>query len=390
MDSALLRIPVWSYTVVALAMVFNIAFAGDKVADLKSDINQLNSMFQAAPYDLVDVPHQLNVELSYKDDAPSGLYTPYSRLYRDGEIKIRYDRADDPLVITHEYIHALMERQQAKGSVARGPQRRTLEEGIAQYLACSIHEVSEYKFMNERVALDNSLSYPKDFSFSAYQDSRIVMGALWELRKTLGKDKTDYLLVKSLREPISSFSDLLVAMLAANDRYCGNWNQNQADDLNAEQIALVFNHHGIFENTTHTNYAALPDQTQYLLSAAKGGTVALNIQFQNQGPAAWLASGYDNQNNSAIPREIWLTSVDNGDMAYEQSRVDRKASPLNERSVAMGAQGSFSLTLQAPKAAGTYTYQYQPMAYLSQYVYDPGEEPVIKIGSPVTVVLKVL
>ena len=391
MDFALMRMPVWTYLAISISILFNVAFAQpDVLGELNQTVKNLNFKFQGEPYNLVDVPYQLHVELTYKDDAPSGIYSPYSRLYRDGEIKIRYDRAGDPLVITHEYIHALMERVQPKGVIARGPQRRAIEEGVAQYLACSIHDVAQYDFLTEKVNLTQmKLSYPQDYKFDSYKDSRIVMNALWDLRAVLGKDKADFLLVEALKEPLNGFSNLLTAMLKSNDRYNGNWNEAVHDDPAATTIAAIFEKHGIEEDTTETNYAAVPVQTRYYLTSVKGGAVDFKVQYQNTGPAPWNAQGYDRGGDSVAPRAVWLTKVDTNQLGYDSSDT-KKVCTLNEDQVGMGQSGSFSIKMAAPSQSGTYTYTYQPMAYLSQYVYDPSEAPVVKMGEPITVVVKVI
>ncbi len=392
MPEALLQKPYFSLLAIAASMIFNVAFAEtDLVQELHNTVDRLNARFESVPYQVASLPKNLNLKIVDKDSAPSGLYQPFSRLYRDGEISIRYDRAQDPLVITHEYIHALMERQNPTGIASRQSQQRSVEEGVAQYLACSIHDTERYEFLNEMVDINEDLNYPLDYTFNTYHDSRILISTLWDLRQAVGQEKTDALLVKAMQYPMTSFNEVLLALLKSNDRYFGNWNGKLVDDVDSKTIRYSFAKHGIFEDTTKNNYAATPAQTRYLVNATAGSQVECGIQLKNTGAAPWYSPKLDRVAQvETVPRILWLTRMDGESKAYDQAQQNGKICGLREYTVKQGQTGTFALMLEAPRQKGSYSYQYQVVAYLDENTYDPAEAPAVKVGEPVTVILNVL
>ncbi|MDQ3072049.1 MAG: T9SS type A sorting domain-containing protein [Bacteroidota bacterium] len=118
------------------------------------------------------------------------------------------DDAEDADVIIHEYSHCLS--YMASPETFEGFERRVLDEGLADYFACSYSRaISEYRwewvynwdghnpFFVGRVC-NSSKIYPIDISGSPYKDGEIWSSALMEMWPVMGRDTVDKLMLSTL------------------------------------------------------------------------------------------------------------------------------------------------------------------------------------------------
>lgn len=124
-------------------------------------------------------------------------------LFGDGGI----DDAEDADVIVHEYSHFLS--YSASGDNAYGSERLAIEEGMADYFACSYSKnISPYNWQkvynwdgnetwNGRSCVTTK-NYKNDLSGNRYRDGEIWAGTLMEVQDEIGRDKTDALMLGAL------------------------------------------------------------------------------------------------------------------------------------------------------------------------------------------------
>ncbi|MEO0165232.1 MAG: T9SS type A sorting domain-containing protein [candidate division WOR-3 bacterium] len=162
--------------------------------------------------------------------------------------------------IYHEYGHHIIWNVYGKdfiGGTNPTSQSRAMEEGFADYLACTINDDC---LSGEDVPipgslprnLDNQLMYPYNMINEAHHDGQIIAGAVWDLRTYLGKYRGDYLFLKALRivpQPVDFFEYLENTLIADDD------NANLSDGTPHDpEILHAFKNHGI----TLTDYLPHP------------------------------------------------------------------------------------------------------------------------------------
>ena len=119
---------------------------------------------------------------------------------------------------------------------------------------------------------------------------------------------------------------------------------------------------------TATYHSAFMDQSQFP-SLAPGATTQLTVRFRNTGTATWTKGVFGSQANLGI----------NGDnrsfaalgMSVGWPTADRVAIQT-ETSVSPGAIGSFTFTIRAPMAPGTYTIPLRPVIDGRTWLEDQG------------------
>ena len=136
--------------------------------------------------------------------------------------------------IYHEYVHAVIYKMHNRfiGSSGQG---RALDEGMADYFACSFLNDSTHEFAG--TALYRELNphsvkkYPRDYNStsSPYQRGLIPAGACWDLRIDLGQSSADEIIFAALEMDsprANTFQRFFDNVLLADDDLNGNgtWN----------------------------------------------------------------------------------------------------------------------------------------------------------------------
>ncbi|MBI2876007.1 MAG: choice-of-anchor D domain-containing protein [Candidatus Tectomicrobia bacterium] len=141
------------------------------------------------------------------------------------------DDAEDAEIILHEYGHALQE-DQVPGFAGENGEGGALGEGFGDYIAASF--LARGSFDEACVGdwdarggdppqpcvrrVDDNKHYPEDFVFEVHADGEIWSAALWELRRTLGPEAADRLVLEAnfSLDPHAGFREGAEAVLQAD------------------------------------------------------------------------------------------------------------------------------------------------------------------------------
>jgi hypothetical protein len=138
----------------------------------------------------------IRVDAHGLDGADMSAYSPGENLLVFGEGNV--DDAEDGAVIVHEYGHALMQKAISFGNM--GTERKTVEEGLCDYLAGSyVKNQSDFEWQNvfkwdghnEFWAgrnLVNSKVYPSNLVGQIHKDGEIFSAFLMQLELSLGRN----------------------------------------------------------------------------------------------------------------------------------------------------------------------------------------------------------
>ncbi|MCB9464561.1 MAG: immune inhibitor A [Candidatus Eisenbacteria bacterium] len=201
---------------------------------------------------------ELDVSMRAVVDDPSGTCNAYwngSRMnfYAEGGGCAASARIAD--VVYHEYGHAVTEFTYAPFS-ATG----TMHEGFSDYFAATIR--NDPKIGNGFRGPGTSIRdieidrvWPDDLVGESHADGLIIAGALWDLRKRVGREVADHLWHFARYGRSTTFDDYLLDLLVLDD--------DDADLFNGtphlEEIVRAFRAHGIGDYSIDLSGAALPD-----------------------------------------------------------------------------------------------------------------------------------
>ena len=159
------------------------------------------------------------------------------------------DDAEDADVVVHEYLHALS--FSASPGSNHGQERRSIDEGLADYLAASYsRSISEYEWFNifnwdghnpfwPGRSAKTAKIYPSDLLSNIHLDGEIISSALMEIWEDIGRDNTDRIVCQVLYSlaPNMSMADLAKDLLQVDTlinagQYSGYvWNRLYAHGL---------------------------------------------------------------------------------------------------------------------------------------------------------------
>ena len=185
---------------------------------------------------------------SYYDPSPG----KHNITYGDGGV----DDAEDADVIIHEYGHAIQDA--IVPGFGQGKEGRAMGEGFGDYVAGTFHDRYKKGDRKYRVAewdakgyeggpqeclrrLDSKKHYPEDMEGEEHADGEIWSACLWKVRKTLGKTKSDTVILEShfYLNQYSDFKDGAEAVLMAEKNLYGGRKQ--------KSLTKVFKESGILQ-----------------------------------------------------------------------------------------------------------------------------------------------
>ncbi|HNV70690.1 MAG TPA: M36 family metallopeptidase, partial [Candidatus Ozemobacteraceae bacterium] len=156
------------------------------------------------------------------DDLDNAYYMPWANAIYLGDGGERFfPLSREESIIYHEYAHAVVDKIQP----LRGTEGSAMNEGQADYFACSFSNeprVGEYVVSKKNRPylriLEHALHYPEDLQHEPHDDGRIWAGTLWDIRKQLGADVTDRLILRSffLLKEEPGYLDAILALLEAD------------------------------------------------------------------------------------------------------------------------------------------------------------------------------
>lgn len=195
-------------------------------------------------------PIKVDVDGTSEDNS---WYSPDSRSLTFGTGGV--DDAEDAEIILHEYGHAIQDAQVP--GFGFGDETAAMGEGFGDFFAASFYYARKPKRLRDTVfnwdaidsgenppclrRLDRKKKYPADVENDVHTDGEIWSACLWELRKKLGKERSEKLVIAhhELLTRTSTFTDAAHVMLTTNRQlYKGK---------NERTIKAVFQRRGIIE-----------------------------------------------------------------------------------------------------------------------------------------------
>ncbi len=185
---------------------FNRADQGFEDVNVFYHINVYQEHLQDLGFDLVNYQIHAETHASQSDNSTfNSLHSPPRLSFGEGGV----DDGEDADVIIHEYGHAIS--HSAAPGTNTGMERRSIDEGIGDYLAASYsRNINPFRwddvftwdghneFFSGRSASTNKI-YPQDLSGSnIHANGEIWSSALMELWEDIGGDVTDRILFESL------------------------------------------------------------------------------------------------------------------------------------------------------------------------------------------------
>lgn len=148
-------------------------------------------------------------------------------------------------VIYHEYAHSVVRHVYTTDLSGEG-ELGALNEGWADYFTCTVNNnsiVGEGFYVRTGAGvrnINNIYRYPDDMEGEVHADSRIISGAMWDLREILGAELADELVLRGMKLEPQDFQEYLEDILIVDDD-----NANLGDGtphINAIYRAFYVNH----------------------------------------------------------------------------------------------------------------------------------------------------
>ncbi len=212
-------------------------------------VNRIHDFFAKgdAPFNINGLNYQMaaNVELSGTCNAFAtgdsiNFYKP------GGECEALSLSSD---VIYHEYTHNVVFILAPRLSDVYYGHTGNMNEGYADYYACSLNNQSclSDNFLYNYQCLrncENIKRFPENYADEPHYAAEIISGSFWDIRKTLGQEKTDTLALVALSYDPQTFQELGDDFLIADDAVYGNANLSDGTP-NGLTICNGFYSHGI-------------------------------------------------------------------------------------------------------------------------------------------------
>lgn len=128
-------------------------------------------------------------------------------------------------VIYHEYTHSVVRHVYSPTDLPYRGESGALNEGWADYFACTVNNNSEVGegfnvgSVDGLRNINNTYRYPEDLSDppEVHADSRIISGAMWDLRELLGAELADELILRGMKLEPQDFREYLEDILIVDD-----------------------------------------------------------------------------------------------------------------------------------------------------------------------------
>ncbi|HMB44199.1 MAG TPA: SdrD B-like domain-containing protein, partial [Candidatus Methanoperedens sp.] len=188
-------------------------------------------------------------------------------------------------IIYHEYTHNVIDHVYTIHAPAL-PYRvesGALNEGLADYFASTIngnHCIAEGLDGDCVRNLNNTYRFPEDVAGETHNDGKIISGSLWDLRKMLGPDISDSLVINSMKLEPFNFSEYLDDIIVADDN---NANLEDGTPHLFEICTAFFKNHGIFSPYC-SMYYRVPLKVNLLKNPGFESESANWTEYSNTGP----------------------------------------------------------------------------------------------------------
>jgi Zn-dependent metalloprotease len=223
-------------------------------------------------------------------------------------------------VVYHEYAHGITDTQYRPLAPSGA-----MHEGFSDYYAATItnQPLIGRGFRGPGTfirTVDNTLRWPDDLQGEVHLDGLIIAGALWDLRESLGRARTDSLYHFARYGKSDTFDDYLLDVLFSDDD-----NANIYDGTpHFDAIVAAFSAHGIGDYSVQIAHAPEPDTedpnkplvlTAQILSIFELDPASLLLDWSNDAGASWntlalLPTGAEVREYSAtIPPQTAETAV---------------------------------------------------------------------------------
>lgn len=204
-------------------------------------------------------------------------------------------------VIYHEYTHGVVD--QVYINLPYRDMTGAVNEALADYFAATLtndSRIAEKPHFNPYLRnLDNNQKYPADYTVTTsdngnvHGNSRILSGAIWDVRESLGPSYADNYTIKAMKMQSASFTEFLEAFLVIDDN-----NTDLSDGTpNKDAICAAFAGHGI--------------QSVYCNASLDGFTLKVNVSrtFQNARASGQKVSAAESGDNTAGMADDDITSA---------------------------------------------------------------------------------
>jgi subtilisin-like proprotein convertase family protein len=208
-------------------------------------VNKIHDFFtRGDPFDITAMNFQMKayVEAGGSCNAMAG----YSEIYFLGPGYCESTSLGSG-IIYHEYTHTVVDHVYITPLPYSG-QTGAMNEGWADYFGASILNnpaIGEGIWPSPIRYLNNSLRYPDDWKGEVHDDSRIISGAMWNLRNKFGSDQVDSLIIRAMKMEPHSFSEFLNDILIIDD---DNGDLSDGTPHLYEICNSFYQKHGIFSD----------------------------------------------------------------------------------------------------------------------------------------------
>jgi parallel beta-helix repeat protein len=259
------------------ARTYNFNFYSGQEQNVFYHLNKIHNYFEDAPFNFNGMDYQMVSTVNYGNaDYCNAFYSPATgntAFGRGDPTRNCGDLSLDSDVIYHEYTHGVVDHVY---NLPYYGQSGAISEALADYYACTINGNSkqgEGTFEGGLRDLDNNKKYPDDWVGEVHYDSVIISGAFWDIRKSLGKGYTDYLIFQAMQlSPHAyDFEEFLENILLVDDDN-SNLNDGTPNDM---EICSSFKDHGIISSFCNQILDCNPSIESDFYSIGKGEEVVI-------------------------------------------------------------------------------------------------------------------
>lgn len=203
----------------------------DSESNVYYHVNKIHDYFKKFNYEGMD--YQIKVTVEYGTNWCSAEYDSiYENIHLAGAGGGCENLALSSDTIYHEYTHGVVDH--IYNLLPYSGESGAMDEAFADYFAATINNdslVAENIFSEPVRNLNNNLTMD-DWQKDVHDDSRILSGALWDLRKQFGAEFTGALVFEAIRitPHAYNFSEFLENLLIADDDNANLWDGTQNKD----------------------------------------------------------------------------------------------------------------------------------------------------------------
>lgn len=185
-------------------------------------VNVIHDYFtKGSPFDIHSMDYQAVATVQYGSESGNA-FSDGTDIYLYGAGGGYESTAVLSDVIYHEYTHSVVNHIYTT-YLPYVNESGALNEGWADYFACTVNNnsISGEGFnviTGDSVRnIDNTYRYPDDIAGEVHDDSQIISGAMWDLRKLLGPELADELILRGMKLEPQDFEEYLEDILIVDD-----------------------------------------------------------------------------------------------------------------------------------------------------------------------------